>query len=139
MKIEFTIPLEPVAWQRVKRSGTGVAYVPAKTRSFKTAFGLLAKRYAAKPLEGPLHLTAVFFLKAPKKMPKGREYPDVRPDLDNYIKAIKDGGNGILWNDDGQICRITSGKYYASSVSNVGIFIRLETMTAEDRPFTWLR
>jgi Holliday junction resolvase RusA-like endonuclease len=36
-----------------------------------------------------------------------------RPDLDNYVKGIFDGCNGILWQDDAQIVEITLRKDYA--------------------------
>ena len=137
-RYEYFINLEPQAWQRVKRSRTGIAYVPSETRVFKSAFGKLSKQKCSQPLEGPLHLTVVFFLKPLKRKKKGQELPCVRPDLDNFVKAVKDGGNGVLWNDDSQVCLLTTGKYYAESVDKVGIFVRLETMT-DDRPFNWLR
>ncbi len=33
----------------------------------------------------------------------GTELHTKRPDLDNVLKAIKDGLNGIVWGDDSQV------------------------------------
>jgi Holliday junction resolvase RusA-like endonuclease len=36
----------------------------------------------------------------------------VRPDIDNYAKAILDALNGVMWADDGQIVQLTASKSY---------------------------
>lgn len=114
--IEFVIPLAPVAWQRVKRGAYGQAYVPNKTRRFETEVGLWVKRFRPLPImSGPLRLTARFILIPPKKYV--RDFPDVRPDLDNYLKALKDGLVGIIYEDDSQVCEYGegTGKFYDMS------------------------
>jgi Holliday junction resolvase RusA-like endonuclease len=35
-----------------------------------------------------------------------------RPDLDNLEKAVLDGLNGVVWNDDAQVFRLTKVKRY---------------------------
>lgn len=115
--IAMTLNIAPVAWERVKRGKHGNAYVPGKTRTFETECAILARRHRpAKLLDGPLKLTVKFFVKPPKKL----KYPEPasRPDLDNYIKALKDALNGVLWTDDSRVCRYGegTGKYYAHGV-----------------------
>lgn len=122
--ISIMIPIAPVAWGRVKRGRYGQAYVPAKTRSFERDAGLIIKsKYSGPPLSGALKLTVTFVLARPKGTK--REYPSVRPDLDNYEKAILDAGNGILWKDDGQICGVIKWKVYGDSPH---ITLRVETL-----------
>ena len=47
----------------------------------------------------------------PKIIPKGPVYK--RPDIDNYIKAILDCSNEILFKDDGQVAAVSSQKLYS--------------------------
>ncbi len=35
-----------------------------------------------------------------------------RPDLDNVVKAIKDGCNGVAWKDDSQVVSLSARKIY---------------------------
>jgi Holliday junction resolvase RusA-like endonuclease len=109
--IHLTIPIDPVAWGRVKRGAYGQAYVPAKTRSYERTLAQLARKtYGGEPLKGPLALKLTFILRTPKR-PKFPQ-PAVRPDLDNYVKAVKDAMSGVLWIDDGQICDLVASKFY---------------------------
>lgn len=40
-------------------------------------------------------------------------FVDKRPDADNYIKALLDAANGILFKDDGQIAVMSAQKLYS--------------------------
>lgn len=40
-------------------------------------------------------------------------YVDKRPDIDNYIKAVLDCSNEILFKDDGQVAALSSQKLYS--------------------------
>ena len=44
----------------------------------------------------------------------GTVKPTKRPDLDNFLKAVVDGCNGILFRDDAQVTKIIVEKIYAS-------------------------
>jgi Holliday junction resolvase RusA-like endonuclease len=45
----------------------------------------------------------------------GAEMPAKKPDLDNMIKAVKDGLNGVAWKDDAQVVKVLALKYYGES------------------------
>lgn len=111
--IRLTLPIAPVAWGRVKRGRNGQAYVPAKTRQFEeTARALIRKATWTLPVpKGPLKLKARFILAKPKRSKHPTE-PIARPDLDNFLKALKDSGNGILWADDAQVVHVDARKLY---------------------------
>ncbi|WP_261806191.1 RusA family crossover junction endodeoxyribonuclease [Lapidilactobacillus luobeiensis] len=43
----------------------------------------------------------------------GDDRPTVKPDIDNYFKAVTDAVKGILWVDDNQIVESFISKYYS--------------------------
>lgn len=108
--MKYTFPTLPIAKGR-PRIGKGIAYTPTKTRSYERAISILARNMIDKPFIGPVYLEIDFFLPRPKK-PKFN-HPAVKPDIDNYLKAIMDALNGIFWNDDSQICYLIATKKYA--------------------------
>lgn len=56
-----------------------------------------------------------------------------RPDLDNLVKFVLDCGNGILWKDDAQICKLEAKKSYSNFPSTIIEFneIKKITMTSD--------
>lgn len=108
-----TVPLSPVAKGR-PRFGKGFTYTPAKTRQAENALKsiLRGSMLGRPPSREALALEVCFYLMRPKSVK--RVHPSVRPDLDNYIKALMDAGNGIVWEDDCQIVDIRAVKRYGS-------------------------
>lgn len=104
-------------------------YDPEKVSEYKVIIGMLArqqvkmKRYE-KP-KGALSVRMTFtvpmlksFTKKKTLMAKLLELlPHKKPDLSNYIKSTEDGLNGILWNDDGQICQLICSKQFGEKPS----------------------
>lgn len=127
MIAQFTIPGTPVAKGRPRisvRYGVARAYTPAKTVSFEKTVAAAGRRAigpAGAPSEKPLSLLVEIYLPIPPSWPKrkqesaalGQMRPTSRPDIDNYLKAILDGLNGIVWRDDSQIVRVTACKAYS--------------------------
>jgi len=121
---EFFFAVKPEPKLR-PRLGRGRVFTPAKTRRYEDEIRQLARlNYRGPVLERPLALSVWFYLQQPKKCRWG--YPAVRPDLDNYIKAIKDALNGIVWKDDGLIVQLNAGKLYAEPNTEVGIEVSVE-------------
>ena len=111
--ISFTLPGEPVAWQRRVVTKAGQQFTPAKARArmaeVRWAFDQAAPGW--KPHEGPVALTIDAFLKPPKNWPKwrratvdGRTWPAVgcckKPDASNILKLIEDALNGVAFASD---------------------------------------
>lgn len=104
------------------------AYTPAKTRNFESFIKRNAQRqYQQEPLVGPLSLKVVFYIERPKTVK--RQFPEVKPDLDNYIKAISDSLNGVVYKDDCQIIKIQAIKLYAP----IRPFIEVEIKKVEQQ------
>lgn len=61
-------------------------------------------------LDGPLRLTVDVYVLRPKSVK--REYPVGRPDLSNYVKAIEDALNRVIWTDDSRVVELVARKLY---------------------------
>jgi len=56
---------------------------------------------------------AWFYFPPPIKMPPGRVYPTVRPDVDKCARALLDALTGVLYYDDGQVVDLLARKRYS--------------------------
>ncbi|KYG28161.1 RusA family crossover junction endodeoxyribonuclease [Alkalihalobacillus trypoxylicola] len=121
--IGFVIDGEAVAQGR-PRFGKGRAYDPTKSRDYKQYVRLVASQHKpAKPFEGQIALKVRVYKPIPKSMSKklreeaikGTIQPVTRPDVDNYVKGIKDGMNSVIWNDDSQVVELTVSKWYSEN------------------------
>lgn len=127
--IKLVVYGEPVAQGRPRfstRGGFVRAYDPKKSSDFKDYVKLAAaEQMQGKFLfEGPLALSVSVYRSIPKSFSKkkmalaeqGIERPITKPDVDNYVKAIKDALKGIVWRDDSQIVDYVPpfGKFYSS-------------------------
>ncbi len=115
---EHIFHIEAIAKGRPRfstRGGFTRSYTPAKTRDFEGTISQMARAAVGRhfqPLEGALSAEITFYLPRPKSAKK-RLYPSVRPDTDNFLKAILDGISQIVFVDDGQIVDIIAQKRYA--------------------------
>lgn len=123
--ITFVVPGTPVAKGRPRistRGGFVRSFTPHKTVAFESLVAMKAEQAmaGADPLDGPLALKLYVELAIPQSWSlkkkagalQGIVKPTSRPDIDNYVKAIADGGNGILWRDDSQITDLSAVKRY---------------------------
>jgi len=123
--IEFSIPGKPTAKARARSSWKGGKvqhYTPGKTAAYESTVALFGSQAMGgkPPLDGPLmvHITAHMPIPASWSKKKqamasdGDLLPTSRPDLDNIIKAVKDGLNEICWHDDSQIVSVIAHKIY---------------------------
>ena len=119
--IEIIIEGKPIAKKRPRffRRGKHVGtYNDQKTEEGR--FILLAKeQFKRNPISGPIDLWLKFYMPIPKSTSKkNRELMNLglirhtkKPDLDNLVKFI-DCLNGLVWEDDSQICRLEASKLY---------------------------
>lgn len=135
MQVEFTIPGQPVPKGRARSSrNDGRHRTPKRTRDYEKRVAqeawLAGYRQGWKLTDQPIRLSCEFRLTSPAK-PKG-VLPTTpgEPDLSNLIKAIEDGAQGTLWENDSQITDYgRMSKRYAADPSDVGATIRAETVT----------
>lgn len=126
MRFEFDIEPVEQARPRAVRFGTGVRmYDPKKVAVYKKQLGYLARHEmqerGLKPFDGELAVRFEFYRQVQSSLSKterarrlsGVHRPTVKPDLSNYIKALEDGLNGIIWIDDNRIVQIVAEKKYS--------------------------
>lgn len=84
-----------------------------RTKPWRASVAYAAMQVRPSPLlDGPLCLTARFFLPRPKSLPKRVQYPSRKPDLSKLIRALEDALTGVIWNDDAQVVMVTATKHY---------------------------
>jgi Holliday junction resolvase RusA-like endonuclease len=108
----FEIKINPMGAVRMTRRGKFVDDAAQRYLQYKTIISLEARKHFKEPMNGPIEVRVVFFMQPPKKLPKGRTKPTVKPDIDNMIKGIFDALNKIAWNDDAQVISVISQKHY---------------------------
>lgn len=122
--ISFTVYGEPVAQGRPRASTFGGfvrMYDPKKSSDYKDYVRLAASEHAPEKLiEGPVALQLRVYKPIPKsfsgkkaaRAEAGELRPTSKPDVDNYVKGIKDALKGVIWKDDSQVVELSAGKYY---------------------------
>tara|TARA_B100000700_G_scaffold294041_1_gene355615 strand:- start:475 stop:849 length:375 start_codon:yes stop_codon:yes gene_type:complete len=100
------IPVTPVPASRPRVSKWGTYYGKTYSKFRKEAKPAVEGAYGGEPLRCGLEVHAIFYCKRPKTTKRR----DPRGDVDNYVKAILDSCNGIVWDDDDQILRLTASK-----------------------------
>lgn len=131
--VAFVVPGEPVAKGRARafiRGGHVGHYTPEKTARFENLVKLAAQRAMnGEPISGPVALYCTFSLPVPASYSNkrrtaclnGSEWPCKKPDLDNQIKAILDGCNGVVWKDDCQVVQLFATKVYGQPMTTVKV------------------
>lgn len=124
----FTIPGQPQGKGRPRVGKVGQRarmFTPAKTVAYEGLIAHAAQAaMAGRPLlEGPVAVELELHCQVPASWSKrkqaaalaGEVMPTTKPDIDNVVKAVFDGCNGVLWRDDVQACRLSVAKRYSAT------------------------
>lgn len=123
--VKLVFNIEPQSQLRPRaaytRLGHIVVYDPKQTHAYKQQLRSLAQsQYTQEALTTALKVDVSFFRPVQKSIStiererriRGEHRPVVKADIDNYIKAVFDALNGVVWQDDKQICDLVAHKYY---------------------------
>lgn len=122
--IQITVPGVPVPKARPRITRTGHAYTPKRTAEYEKRISLFAGREmrinGIQPLEKAIRLTVTAVFAVPKSWTKAKREKALsgglkhtsRPDLSNIVKSVEDALNGVVYDDDSQICGIQCIKTY---------------------------
>ena len=140
--VVFVVPGVPVPKGRARacvRNGHVAHYTPEKTARFENLVKMAAMGATQEPFTGPVALTCAFVLPVPASYSKkrrdaclnGYEWPSKKPDTDNLLKAVLDGCNGVVWNDDCQVVQFHNvTKVYGAVPMTTVRVQRVSTMLA---------
>lgn len=100
-------------------------------------FMLAARACGWKITKAPISASMTFVFSG-----RSRMHHKKRPDVDNLAKLVLDAGNGVLYEDDSQVCDLHIQKVYGSPLDGkaVGTFFNFMEITEEvtwtfDAPF----
>lgn len=127
--LSFVVPGQPQGKGRARAGKRGtrvVLYTPAKTVAYEGLIALAASQEMSRTggprFYGPVAIDLMIQCEVPaswsKKLRKaafdGNLYPVTKPDLDNVLKAVCDGLNGVAFRDDAQIVNASIRKRYSA-------------------------
>lgn len=138
--IAFTIPGEARGKGRPRASSYGGRirlHSDAKTASYENLVKLAAVEAmkGAAPLDEPLMVIITARMVPPASVSKkrraamlaGQLRPTKKPDLDNIVKAVLDGCNGVAFRDDVLVVSQVASKHYAETA---GVEVVIQTLNA---------
>lgn len=108
---------------------------PRRLKEWRQAIAAAASAWMAEnglesPQDGPLALTATFFMPRPKTAAK-RLFPAVAPDADKLARSCLDALTGVVYTDDSRVVDLFVQKRYASN-SPPRVEIDIRPATEED-------
>ena len=132
MRITFEVDPCPASRPRVTRWST---YYPKRYTKFKKDMQALTSEMETTLSENLLSVHVDFYIKMHKSWSKKKTeklantYCSNNSDIDNYIKAILDALNGVLFIDDKQVVEIFARKIYSKQAY---IFYKQEEIYGND-------
>ena len=104
--------------QRPRATRNGRMYTPKQTVEFEK---MVAMGWGYPRLSKEIRTEVDVYVKIPTSFTKGKRLaaehniirPTTTPDIDNILKAIFDGLNGVAYEDDKQIVEVVANKYYS--------------------------
>ena len=129
----FVVPGKPRGKGRPRfaRMGNYVrTYTPAETAAYENLVALEYQSAGGVLMECPVEVTILASFAPPKSASKkmrdamlnGQIVPNCKPDIDNIIKAVLDGLNGVAYKDDTQVINVQAARYYGA-VAEVEVWV----------------
>lgn len=122
-RTELFFPFEPKPKGRPRFTRTGHAYTPKTTHDYEKLIRDFYTENTEDFYEDAIQIKLTFYMPIPKSTTKrviklidaGIYRYTKKPDLDNLVKAFQDGLNGIAFEDDSLITKISAEKKYTDS------------------------
>ena len=129
------IPGKPKGKQR-PRVVRGHAFTPQETKDYEQMIAMLWKCEKYGISDKPIAVGITAFYLVPKSWSKkkqaavyaGEIKPTVKPDIDNIVKIVLDGLNGVAFTDDKQVIEIQAQKCYVFDDEQEGVFVDVKEL-----------
>lgn len=128
-RFSFAILENPVPKGRPRLGRGNSTRTPQKTRTYERTVAWRSKgawNYEGhnEPLGGiPISISLKFYMKRPKRITSKTVGGC---DLDNLVKSVLDGMQGVIFADDRQITKIAAEKHYAAPSDHPYTYVELE-------------
>ncbi|MCI3922444.1 RusA family crossover junction endodeoxyribonuclease [Paenibacillus sp. TRM 82003] len=115
----ITCVVEPMGAVRMTQRGKFKSPSAQRYIAWKTRIGWWLKKQWADPTEAAVGVKVTFYMPIPQSLSQKKQremngtYHTKKPDIDNLVKALFDGANGIIWRDDNQVVRVETEKRYS--------------------------
>ena len=115
-KVSFEISCQIVAKARPRLGRGGKVYTPKKTVEYETMIAADASKRFNQPFAGPVAVAIEFYFEIAKSHSKKKRLSMIgqphtqKPDVDNIVKSILDGLNGVAYTDDSLVFAISANK-----------------------------
>lgn len=126
--IRFTVPGAPIGKGRPRATtinGMDRLYTPKKTASYEGLVAHAAHEAMAgrAPMDAAATVTMDVLCPIPQSWSQkkqrmaalGEIRPTTKPDIDNVVKGVFDGMNGVVWRDDVVVAELIVRKFYSFS------------------------
>lgn len=102
---------------RHRHTRSGHPYADKDTGVYEAKVAIMARQVCRKPIIGPVAVWIMAYWTMPKKHQRAEPTPPLRkftlPDVDNLIKSVLDGMQGIVFRNDSQVAVVHAEKWYA--------------------------
>lgn len=123
MRVSFRVDGKPQAKQRPRFTKQGHVYTPPETTNYEKLIKVSYREQCGQiTLKNAIRADITVSVSIPKsiskkkfwEMQEGNIYPTKKPDCDNIIKSILDGLNGVAYEDDKQVVKVSCIKLYGN-------------------------
>lgn len=122
MHVSFDVIGKPYGKQRPRRA-RNIVYTPRENVEYEARVSEAFRKAPGapqSPFDGPVAILMNLVFEPPRSASKtlkrdmieGSVYPTKKPDIDNCVKSIMDGLNGVAYLDDRQVVAIVVNKRY---------------------------
>lgn len=126
MVIDFVVYGSPKGKARPRFTKSGAVYTPKATKDYEN---MIRQSYIGSGgiSFGEQAVTIQVVAEFERAKSNKRSFAIIKPDLDNIIKAVLDGLNGIAFNDDKQVVEIRAKKRYCNPGGTPALAVRVIT------------